>query len=218
MNLVINKKTHTVIPISKLTFNSFNQILVEREVFDLKGYISLFVELPVDELMSSEIETISMPALHASIFDIDIKKQVKSTPKTFKYGEHTYIVDEMTLSTFGQNYIFDLYYEKYKEGKLNIYEISIYAVACHITKTFDMSEVDRIYNDICSMKWVDCLPAAFFLARRFLRKKKGSRLLSIAYTVELTRMRLLSRYRMIKHQSLVRKLFPKRFVRSLNAV
>lgn len=218
MNLIINGQKHHIIPLSKLDFNSFNKIIVDKEVFDLKEYISIFIDLPIDDLMNAEIRSISMEALHASIFDIDIKNAIKSTPKTFEFDNHTYYVDKMTLSTFGQNYIFDLYFEKYKAGDLNIYEISLIAIACHICKSYDMGEVDSIYKKLCKLKWVDVLPTAFFLVKKFLKKKKGSPKLWIFYMLELSRMKLLSQYRMQKHQNLVRNLFPKRFVKFSGAI
>ena len=123
MKIKVNNKSHEIPPISKLSFETFNKVFVEKEVFDLKGYISLFVDMPVDELMTAELKAAQLPMLHALIFDVDMEKKIKTPPNTLKFKGDIYMIKEMSLATFGQNYIFDLFYDKFKRKEINEYQL-----------------------------------------------------------------------------------------------
>lgn len=209
MKIIIDKKSHDILPMSKLSFEAFNKIIVKEEIFELKEYIALFVDMSVKNLMDSEIKTFSMAALHASIFDIDIEKTVKTKPETFYYENDTHILLEMTLSTFGQNYIFDLYYEKYRAKKINYYQLCVYALSCYLSKEYSTREVKKHYDELKKMEWRIILPVAFFLGKKFLRKKNGFLKQWLTYTSGLKKMTLLSSYKMKSYKSSIKKLLDK---------
>lgn len=209
MKLTINNTSHEITPISKLTFSEFNKLMVKNEVFELKEYISCFIDMPIEELMSAEIKTLSMPALHASIYDIDIEKTVKDCPSTIPFDDDIYIVDHINLSTFGQNYMFDLYYEKFKSKKINEYELCMYALSCALSKDYLTTEIQRNYDILSKRDWRKVLPAAFFLAKKLLRKKGNSIMLWVIYTTGLKRMKRLSMYRMSNYKRSVKNLLPR---------
>ena len=198
MNLTINGTKTDIPPISKLTFATFNKVFVEKEVFDLKAYISLFVDIPIVELMASEIKAEQLPVLHASLFDIDIEKRTKNPPSTLKFRDDIYMVKEMSLATFGQNYIFDLFYDKFKKKEINEYQLCLYATACAISKEYSTGDVEDIYKELSSMPWVKVLPASFFLGKKLSRKKGSSILRWARFTLGLKRMKHLSSLGMMK--------------------
>lgn len=206
MKIKVNNKSHEIPAMSKLSFETFNKVIFVNEIFELKEYIAVFADMPIDELMNAEIKTFSMPALHALLFDIDVEKTIKTAPDTFYFDNDTHLLQQMTLSTFGQNYIFDLYYGKYNEYKINFYQLCVYALSCYLTKDYSTSEVQKTYDILKLQDWRIMLPVAFFLARKFLRKKKGFLRLWILYTAELKKIRLLSRYRAKSSRHSVKKL------------
>lgn len=175
VRLNINGKNHSITPVSKLSFESFNRIIVQGKVSDLKDYLCLFTDMPISELMEAEIKTASMPALHQSIFDCDIEETIKRKPNTFTSNSgEIFILDELRLNTFGKHYWFDLYTQLHKQGKINLYQLYLYALSIAISSGNDMKAVEVVYKDLQVRKWVDVLPAAFFLGRKFAKKKKGS--------------------------------------------
>lgn len=204
MNLTINGTKTDIPPISKLTFETFNRVFVVKEVFDLKAYISLFVDLPVEELMSAELKADQLPVLHASLFDVDIERRIKDYPNTIKFREKIYRIKEMSLPTFGQNYIFDLFYDKFKKKEINEYQLCLYATACAISKEFSTGDIEEIYKELSLMPWLKILPASFFLGKKFSRKKASSLMRWVDFTWGLKRMRLQTSYRMTRLKYLVK--------------
>jgi hypothetical protein len=191
LRLNINGKNHSITPVSKLSFDSFNRIIVQGKVSDLKDYLSLFIDIPISEMMDAEIKASSMPALYQSIFDLDIEGTIKRKPKTFtSNGGEVFIIDELRLNTFGKHYWFDLYMQLYKQEKINLYQLYVYALAIAISTGNDMKAVDVVYKDLIVRRWVEVLPAAFFLGRRFSKKKKGSIRLWITSILELKEITL----------------------------
>lgn len=188
VTLKINGKTRNITPISKLSFKQFNKIIVEGEVTDLKEYLSIYLDMDLVDLMNSEIKTDSMPALHQSIFDINYEEAIKNPPKTFTYLDQIHIVDELRLSTFGKNYFFDLYHGLHGQKKINTYQLCLYALAVAISKNNDMNEVEKVYQDLSLKNWRLVLPTAFFLLKRFVKKKRGSMILLIGFTMELKKI------------------------------
>jgi len=182
VTLKINGKTRNITPISKLTFKQLNDIIVKARVTDLKEYLSIYLDMDLGELMDAEIKSTSLPALHQSIFDVDFEETIKTPPKTFTYNGQIHLVDEIRLATFGKNYFFDLYHSQHAQGKINTYELCIYALAVALGTKNDMAEVNAIYSDLIHKNWRLVLPAAFFLLKRFIRKKKGSMLTLMNFT------------------------------------
>ena len=212
MNIKINDKSHFVTPVSGLIAESFIKIFVEKELYDLKQYISLFVDLPLSELMDAKFEGHSVKLIHEKIYDLDIEDVLKNTPKTFTFDNQTYIVDEMSLDTFGKNYLFDLYHDSFKDRKSNIFEIGIYCLACHLSNSYDMTVVDGIAKELLKMHWHKVIPASFFLLKKSLKKRNASWRLSIAFIVESKRMKLLSKYRTSQFSSSQKNLLAKRWL------
>jgi len=198
MKIKVNNRSHEIPPISKLSFETFNKVFVEKEVFDLKGYISLFVDMPVGELMTAELKAAQLPLLHASIYDVDIENRIKNYPNTLKFKGTIYMIKEMSLATFGQNYIFDLFYDKFKRKEINEYQLCLYATACAISKEYSTGEVEEIYEELSSMPWIKVLPASFFLGRKFSKKKANLIMRWVIFTLGLKKIKLLSSYRMTR--------------------
>lgn len=209
MKIKVNNKSHEIPAMSKLDFETFNKVILKKEIFNLNEYIAIFADMPVEELMDAQIKTFSMPALHNSLFDIDVESTIKTKPKTFCFDENIYLLEQMTLSTFGQNYIFDLYYGKYNEKKINFYELCVYALSCYLTRDYSTAEVQKNYDILKLQDWRTMLPVAFFLAQKFLKKKSGFLKLWILYTVELKKIKLLSQYQVIFSRRSIKKLLGK---------
>lgn len=209
MILNINNKKYNVKPLSKLSFQEFSKMMVEKEVFDLKEYISCFIEIPIADLMSAEIKTVSMPALHASLFDIDIESTIKKHPETLIFNGEYYITENITLVSFGQNYIFDLYFQQFKSKKINEYELYLYALACALSKDYSTTGAQKIYDELSELNWREVLPVAFFLAKKLLKTKGNSIRSYLIYTTGLKRMKRLSMYRMTNYNHIVKKFLPK---------
>ena len=189
VTLKINGKTRNITPISKLTFKQLNDIIVKAKVTDLKEYLSVYLDMDLIELMDAEIKSASLPALHQSIFDVDFEEVIKTAPKTFTYNDSIHIVDEIRLATFGKNYFFDLYHSQHAQGKLNTYELCIYALAVALSTKNDMAEVNAIYSDLIHKNWRLILPTAFFLLKRFTKRKSGSMLMLMNFTWELKKIK-----------------------------
>jgi len=198
MKIKVNNKSHEIPPISKISFATFNKVFVEKEVFDLKGYISLFVDMPVDELMTAKLKDTQLPLLHASIYDVDIEERIKKYPNTLKFKGNIYMVKEMSLVTLGQHYIFDLFYDKFKRKEINEYQLCLYATACAISKQYSTDEIQGIYEELSAMPWIKVLPASFFLGRKFSKKKANLIMRWVIFTLGLKRIKHLSSYRMTR--------------------
>lgn len=209
MNITIDGDKHTIIPVSKLSFRSFNKIFIEAEAFDLKEYISFFVNIPIEDLMQKEVPRDYKKLAFNKIFDIDIESRIKTTPKTFRYKTQTYYVEDMRLATFGQCYAYDLYKQKYDNKEINFYELSVYSIAVFLDRTLDMSKIEIIYKELSLMNWTSILPVSFFLLKNILKGRINLLQRLILFTVVLKRMKLLSSFRRRKSISLARKILPK---------
>lgn len=172
MIVKINKKPYSLKPVSKMTFDEFNKIIVKGKVTDLTEYLSLYCDIPADELIHSKLQGASIPALHQSIFNVNISQVMKERKDTVKYDDTIYLVRELALETFGQQYMFDMYRQ---EKDLNIYELSIYALAIALSESMDTTMIEHYYSKLCAMPWIKILPQGFFLAKKF----SGSRMNSL---------------------------------------
>lgn len=204
MKIKINDTKYFIPPISSLNFNEFNDIIIKNEITNLKEYISLLVDIPIDELMSAKISEGSSELLHNTLFDVQIDKAIKDVRSTIVYEDNVFIVNDMSLDTFGKVYLFDLIYSKYASKEINIYELSIKTLSLFMANSHDMEEVDRISLYLSRQNWLKILPTAFFLTKKLLKKKKGLRIILIQCMLELKRIRLLSSFRIMKYRTILK--------------
>ena len=85
MKIKLNGTAHEIKPVSKLSFNEFNAIIIKAEISDLKEYIAASIDAPIKELMSAEMSGGSLSALHERIFDIDQDAVLKDKKETLEY-------------------------------------------------------------------------------------------------------------------------------------
>lgn len=167
MQIKLNNKIYTIKPVSQLTFTEFNNIIVKGKVSTLPEYLAMHTGLYVKQVMQSEIKAASVPYVHQCIFDIDVEKELKTEKNTVKYNGIVYETGYLSLSTFGESYLFDLHLQEYIKKKLNEHELYLYTLAIAI----DSENYESIYNGLCEMNWTKVLPQAFFLAKKFRKKK-----------------------------------------------
>ena len=193
MNLKINGKKHNVKPISQLSFEEYNRIVIQGKVATLPEYIALITDYPVEDVMQSEIEASSTPYIHQMIFDCDVQKELKEKRETVKVRDETYLTNELTLKSFGKSYYFDLYLQKHVEKKINEYELAMYALAIAISDELS-DKVEQVYQDLANQNWRKVLPQAFFLAVKSRRLRPISIKLLKASMQELKKTHSKTRY------------------------
>jgi hypothetical protein len=209
MKVTINNETRQVIPLSQLTFREFNRIIVKHEVTDIIGYLSLFFDLTKEKMMDARVSQISLTALHASLFDVDIVAAIKTKLLTVECLGQFYSTDSLAIDTFGKSYFFELK----KQGEATNYELAMYALA--LALSLKNEDVDVIYDDLCAQTWTKVLPQAFFLLRRSRKQKLTSRLSLIGFTWGLRKIAFKIRYFQAKYRKLEKRSSQKIYVSDL---
>jgi hypothetical protein len=198
MKYIINGKKYRIPQVSDLKCSKFISVFGSGEDIDLKAYLSLFIDMPIDDLMNASIKSSSIPAIQASLFDIDINTVIKNPQNTLHYNNKYYLISDMSLDTFGKAYVFDLYFEKHKSNQINNFELCMYATSCFLSESPDTDEIQKVYDKLLEYNWTDIIPISFFLAKKLLRKKKGFLIWWLKSTLALRRMRLVSLCRMTR--------------------
>lgn len=201
----INGKAKYIPSISELTFRQFNDIIVKGNALELKEYLSLFLDLPVEQIMKSTIICASIPALHQKIYNLNIEEVLKDTKSTIEYNGEIYTMSELEIDTFGKAYMFELMRLKQEEGKINQYELCLYAMALSLSKHPKYDDVDEIFKSLYDHKWTSVISQSFFLAKRINKKRIQRLLLSTTCIWELRAIRLKMAYYQKKLKKLERK-------------
>ena len=171
----INGARYSIPSISELTFYQFNEIIVKGQVTTFAEYISIFIDLPMDELMKSEFSGASLPSLNQLLFNVDIDSVMSEEKKTVKYNDINYAMSDLSPGTFGKNYYFDLFHGSQRNGRINYYELCIYALATGLAKeNAGMIEINEIGVKLGLMNWMEVLPQGFFLAKKYSKSRKIS--------------------------------------------
>lgn len=183
-SIKLNGEKHYLPALSELTFAEFDRAIVKEGVTDLKEYIALFTKIPIDELMNAELSGASLPALHASIFNMNIEEVIKDKKATIKVGDKTIAVSSLTHATFGKNYTFDLYHSAYKRETISFYSLCVYALAIAVTDSNDMKEIGEKHEELSKQVWTKVLPQGFFLAKKYSTNKANSIRLWVTCTLQ----------------------------------
>lgn len=184
IKLKINGTNYEINPVSSLSFKDFNKIIVKGNVTDLKEYIAVTTDIPIDDLMSAKVEGVNFPALHQMIFDVDIEKTIKDPKKTLSFRGQTVLTDSLEMETFGKVYYYDLYLQKFGDKKINHYELMLYALAIALTEKLD-SSIEGIYDELAEKNWRQVLPQGFFLNKRLAKKNRRLTRLLASFTHQL---------------------------------
>jgi hypothetical protein len=170
MILKLNGKKHEIKPLSELTAREFIKIIGVSEVNNIQEYISLFTKLSVKELMEAKIRAASLPSLHQMIFDVDVEAVLKNKKKTIYFNNQYLSCESLDLDTFGKLYFYDLYLGKFKAKAITYYHLSLYTLAIALSTNLD-DEINKNYEALMDNKWIEVLPQAFFLQKRFNKKR-----------------------------------------------
>jgi hypothetical protein len=165
MTITINKKAYEIKAISELTFEEFNKIVVLGSATDLKEYLALFCDIPLEELLASELKGASIPALHKMIFNVDIESVLKDKKHSLQWNDKTLLMSDISMKTLGNSYMFEIYRQAYEAKKINQYELCIYALAIALTNTQDMSVINKACARLKQSNWMKVLPQGFFLVK-----------------------------------------------------
>lgn len=182
IKLKLNGKKYQIPPISTLSFKELNKVVLKNNATELPEYISLYTGLNVIEVMNAEFTGLDVPSIYHSIFDVYFEKEIKTKYDTVTIKDKVYEVDKLVIDTYGKHYFFGLYYDSMKQGKINIYELSVYALAIAVSPSHDMGEIEILAKEISEMNWRDILPQSFFLLKKFSKKKRSFWIQSIRYT------------------------------------
>jgi hypothetical protein len=196
MKIKINGTDHFIKPLSKLSFNEFNEIMIKGQCNDLQSYLSLFVKMPIKDFMKAELKGAILPVLAEMVFDIDEAKAVKDKKSTVKLGDELHLVNNLELKVVGQQFLYGLIGNRHKEGNINDYEYSLWTLAISLLSGDDIADMGKAqdnYNDLSSQVWTQVLPQAFFLLKRTEKPKINMWMLSIRYMMGLKKISLMTR-------------------------
>ena len=163
--LTINGKKEYVKKVSELTFKEFNEVMVKREVVDLKEYIAAFTGLKVGELMNARLKSRGLPEVHASLFDTNIEEVLRDKKETVTFRDKVYSVDSLELDTFGKHYLFELKAAMVESGDINQYDLCLWALSLALSKEEGYGDAEKILEELQGYDWRKVLPQAFFWPR-----------------------------------------------------
>lgn len=161
----IKGNTIKIPSLSELTFRQFNDVIVKGNALQLNEYLAVFLDMPVDEIMRANIKCASLPVLHQKLFNLDISAVQKDLKSTVKYKDNVYPMSELSIDTFGASYFFELMRLKENEGKINQYELCLYALALGLSKKPDYSDTEDIFKDLYGYNWTAVISQSFFLGK-----------------------------------------------------
>ncbi len=193
IKIEIKGKDYMIPPISKLSFNDFNNILIKGEAYDIPSYISIYTDVPLKELKKAKlVSQDSLKGLHRMIFDLDPLKTVKQKKEVLFFDKEAISMQAIGISFFYQSYFYDIYMQQYEEKTINFYELCLYALAIGLLPEgcTDITKVKPIYEALSSIPWKDVLPQAFFLHKTTRKKNLNSIKQSILCTMELKKAQI----------------------------
>jgi hypothetical protein len=169
MRLTINKKPYDIKPISELTFDEYNLIVIQSKAVDLPEYLSIMTGITPDELMNAQLKGASIPALYQQLINItDHNSVIKSNKKVIEFDGKIHLIEALQYVTFGQSYMFEVVNQN---KKLNDFQKSVYALAISLTDSLDMGKITETYKSLCKMNWMAILPQAFFLRKKHITRR-----------------------------------------------
>ncbi len=196
MKIKIDGKPYKIKKLSELSFTEFNNIMIKGQCNDLKSYLSLFIDMPMKEFLNAKLKGVSLTSLAERVFDCDEAAVIEDKRNTVKLRGDILIVGEAGLWSVGQSYLFELNLFNYKDGKINEYELAIWALAIALLKDDEISDMTKAqdnYNDLISQTWVSVLPQAFFFLKRTVKAKISSPRLSTRFMQGLRKTNFLTR-------------------------
>lgn len=195
MKIKVNGNPYFIKPLSKLTFDEFNSIMVKGECTDLQSYLSLFIDIPINEFMGSEMKGAAIPALAEYVFDVDPQKVVKDKKETIEInGTHRSVSGINTV--VGQDFLITIVNDRLNSKEINEYEHSLWVLAIGLLEGDDIADINKAeeyYKDLCSQEWVKVLPQAFFLLKRTIKPRINMWRQSIAYILGLKKINIMIR-------------------------
>lgn len=208
----IDGKEFQIKKLSELSFWEFNEIIIKKECIDLPQYLAAQCDISVKRLLNSKLTTASMPALFQEVFNVVVDDVIKDKKETVEIQGAVRAMSNVEINTFGKSYLFELKRIKHEEKAINLYELSVYALAIGLSGEGDGSDVEVIFNDLLKQNWMKVLPQAFFLHKTTKASRIGRVLLSMIYIGGLKAIRLKMAYYLKKLRKSEKKLRSKNYV------
>ena len=181
MKVRIDNREFQIKRLSELSFFEFNEIILKAKAVDLPDYLSVQCNIPVKDLMESELRGISLPSLYAQLFDVNIDDIISDKKKTIEFRDSIRSMSSVSINSFGKSYSFELRSQKVNEDNGSIYELSLHALAIALSDDPEAGDSGEIYKELCSMNWMKVLPQAFFLFKLTKTSRIKRLLLSMTY-------------------------------------
>ncbi len=205
MKIKVNGNPVFVKPISRLTFNEYNMIMIKGECTDLKSYLRLFCDMPIDEFNRAKLKGAALHVIAEKVFDINESQVIKDKKNTVKIGEEVHLMSDILINTVGQQFLYGLVMNRLKDEEINHYEFSLWCLAIALLKGDDvanMGKAEQNYIDLCGQQWTKVLPQAFFLLKRIVKPRITMWKLSILFMLGLKRINIMTR---ISKRQLIRQ-------------
>ena len=212
----INNKTHQIKRLSELTTDQFNRMYLDGNVDDLLKYLAFFVDMQYEEFIKSDIKCDNLESLHFQIFDVNPEEVIKREKEVLEYKGQKIKTEDIQLNNVGKHYLYDMYFQLYRDDRINIFELSVRALAIAFLpedKSADMSEAENIYRELKKSNWMQILPVGFFLFKRYKRKRISSWRLWIHSTLILKAIHLKALYSTKKASSIQKKQRSKNYAK-----
>lgn len=195
IKIKLNKKLFSIPQVSELTFNQWNEVFIKAKVTNLENYLAVFTDLSVEKIMKSEFKGDSLPMIQALIFNVDQSKALEKK-EIFTHnmnGKKEYVLlNTLDFKSFGALYHYEIYRGAEINGKINRYELALYAMAIALSDKKE-DTIESIYKKLSDMPWQLVLPHAFFLNKKFVRWRIQRLALSIGFTLELKWIQLMTK-------------------------
>ena len=185
VDLTINKERVSVKRLSELSFKELNEIILEGEALTFPEYLSFFCKIDKDELLNAEYKGKSLTSVYAQIFNVNIEKVVKDNKETIRFRDKVYLMRDLSVNTFGKNYMIDLKRKQMQAETINRYEFSLYVLACGLSQDRTGEDIPQIYKELKESNWMEVLPQGFFLNKSIAPSRIKRAVLSLNYTLRL---------------------------------
>ena len=208
IKLKINGDTHLIKPLSELSFDQFNRMYLDGNVDDLLKYLAFFVEMDYNDFIKSDLKCANLDSLHYQIFDVNPEEIIKRNKEVLIFNGEQIKTEDIQLNNVGKHYLYDMYFQLYRNDNINIFELSIRALSIALLsdkESADMLAAEDNYDELKKSNWMQVLPVGFFLFKKYKRKKINSLRLWIHYTLILKAIRLKALFSTKKASSIQKK-------------
>ena len=176
MKIRINDEKFSIKTLSQLTVKEYIELVKNDEVSALH-LIANQINIPEDILLKSKIR--ADKHLDKCIMDCQIQIDHIENVNKKKYltvaGE-SFDIEKIGGGEHGYTYIFDLFLAhilpKVEANEITepIYTMLGCLATNLLTDCFDLGVMKRYFDSLMEEKWIDVLPIAFFLQKRYLKR------------------------------------------------